>query len=152
MTRLHDAELVEVVRLPYGDEGRFAMEVFQPPPDEDLGTCLDGFDVQQWADATAALQPTTDLFLSLPRFELTGTSTLDAGLQELGLVDAFGPGADFGAMGPVGWLHTVVQKTFIRVVRVHHQRPADRRDPVPGHGRGPARLTAQRHPQTVAGP
>lgn len=104
-----------VVRLPYGDEGRFALEVFLPPPDQDLGAFLDGFDAQQWADATAALRPTTDLALSLPRFELTGTSPLDDVLQELGLADAFGSGADFGAMGPVGWLDTVVQKTFIRV-------------------------------------
>lgn len=105
----------QMLRLPYGDEGRFGMEVMLP----DEGVALDGLlthlDADVWRDAVDDLQTTTLSEIALPRFELEWDANLNQVLQSLGMVSAFG-GGDFTPMSPANpFLSTVVQKTYIRV-------------------------------------
>jgi serine protease inhibitor len=102
-----------MVRLPYGDDERFAMEIVVPdgPLDEFH------FDAARWADATGALSEQWRL-LALPRFELEYSTdgALNDALVALGMGIAYSSESDFTRMSPADpWLSTVVHKTYIRV-------------------------------------
>jgi serine protease inhibitor len=104
----------EVVRLPYGDDERFAMEIFLPD-----GALADfALDQQTWAEAVAGLAEQR-VMLTLPRFELEYTTeggALDDVLDALGMGIAYTPGSDFTRMSPADpWLSTVAHKTYIAV-------------------------------------
>jgi serine protease inhibitor len=105
-----------MLRLPYGDDGRFAMEVLLPDAHSNLARLLDRLDADEWREATEALFERTVTELALPRFELEWQAELNDPLTALGMGGAFGPGADFRPMSPADpWLGTVVHKTFLRV-------------------------------------
>lgn len=105
-----------VLRLPYGDDGRFAMEVFLPDADSDLSRLLARLDADEWAAATDALQPADGLPVGLPRFELEWGGSLAEPLRALGVQELFGGGADLTPMTPAGaMIDEVVHKTYIRV-------------------------------------
>ncbi|MEE6272959.1 serpin family protein [Georgenia sp. MJ206] len=105
----------QMLRLPYGDEERFGMEVLLPDEDVALDELLEGLDAGAWREAVDGLQPTTLVEVALPRFELEWDANLNEVLQSLGMEAAFG-GGDFTPMSPAGpSLDTVVQKTYIRV-------------------------------------
>jgi serine protease inhibitor len=104
-----------MVRLPYGQDERFGMELLLPDEDVPLDELLPALDVDVWQRAVEALEPTTVSQLALPRFELEWDQELNDALETLGMVTAFG-GGDFTPMSPANpWLDTVVQKTYIRV-------------------------------------
>lgn len=104
-----------VLRLPYGEDERFGMEVLLPDEDVALDEMLEDLDAEAWQDAVDDLQATTLTEITLPRFELEWDADLDEVLQSLGMVAAFG-GGDFTPMSPTDpSLETVVQKTYIRV-------------------------------------
>ncbi len=105
-----------MLRLPYADDGRFAMEVLLPDSHSNLTRMLDRLDADEWGEATEALAERTITELALPRFELEWQAELDDALTALGMGRAFGPGADFRPMSPADpWLGTVVHKTYLRV-------------------------------------
>lgn len=104
-----------MLRLPYGDDERFGMEVLLPDEDVALDDLLAGLDLDTWQETVGELAPSTPSKLALPRFELEWDAELNDALQELGIVSAFG-GGDFTPMSPANpWLDTVVQKTYLRV-------------------------------------
>ncbi len=104
-----------MVRLPYGEDERFGMEVLLPDEEVALDELLPALDVDTWQRAVASLSPETVSQLALPRFELAWDQELTDALQALGMASAFG-GGDFTPMSPANpWLETVVQKTYIRV-------------------------------------
>ena len=104
-----------MVRLPYGEDERFGMEVLLPDEDVALDDLLVDLDLDTWQAAVSQLAPSTTSQLGLPRFELEWDATLNDALQQLGIVAAFG-GGDFTPMSPANpWLDTVVQKTYLRV-------------------------------------
>lgn len=105
----------QMLRLPYGDDERFGMEVLLPDEDVALDELLDNLDAGVWRNAVDGLQTTTVSEIALPRFELGWDSNLKEVLQSLGMVSAFGDG-DFTPMSSADpFLDTVVQKTYIRV-------------------------------------
>ncbi|WP_345038067.1 serpin family protein [Georgenia daeguensis] len=105
----------QMLRLPYGEEERFAMEVLLPDQDVPLDELLDDLDAEAWRDAVDDLETATFSEIALPRFELEWDANLNKVLQSLGMVSAFG-GGDFTPMSPRNpFLDTVVQKTYIRV-------------------------------------
>jgi serpin B len=105
-----------MVRLPYGQDERFGMEVLLPDDDVALENMLAELDLDMWQDAVGQLAPSTLSQLALPRFELEWDATLNDALHGLGIVSAFGIGHDFTPMSPANpWLETVVQKTYVRV-------------------------------------
>ena len=104
-----------MVRLPYGEDERFGMEVLLPDDDRPLDELLPGLDVDTWRQTVDALRPATVAQLALPRFELAWDQELNDALQALGMTSAF-QGGDFTPMSSANpWLDTVVQKTYIRV-------------------------------------
>jgi serpin B len=105
-----------MLRLPYGKQGRYGMEVLLPDEGNSLAKMLGSLDAGQWRAAVDSLTPTTVSELALPRFELRWKGELKDPLQRLGLVKAFSGTADFRAMSPQNpFLQTVVHKTYIRV-------------------------------------
>jgi serine protease inhibitor len=123
MMRIDDSEFgyverpgYRMLRLPYGDDRRFAMEVLLPDSHSNLARLLDRLDADEWREATGALFERTVTELALPRFELEWQAELNGPLTALGMGGAFSPSADFRPMSPADpWLGTVVHKTYLRV-------------------------------------
>jgi len=110
-----DGEGFTMLRLPYGDDERFGMEVLLPDEDVALDDLLGQLDAATWQQTVAQLASSTPSQLALPRFEVEWDANLNDPLQDLGIVSAFG-GGDFTPMSPANpFLDAVVQKTYIRV-------------------------------------
>jgi serpin B len=110
-----DGDGFQMLRLPYGEEERFGMELMVPDEGVALDELLDDLDADVWHDAVDDLETATLSEIALPRFELEWDAKLNEVLQSLGMVAAFG-GGDFTPMSPANpFLDTVVQKTYIRV-------------------------------------
>lgn len=105
-----------MVRLPYGQDGRFGMEILLPDDDHDLDDLLEDLDLDEWQAAVDGLHESRISTLALPRFELEWDAELNDALDALGMGPAFASGSDFTPMSPVDpWLDLVVQKTYVRV-------------------------------------
>lgn len=110
-----DGDGFQMLRLPYGEEERFGMELMVPDEGVALDELIDDLDADVWRDAVDDLETATLSEIALPRFELEWDAKLNEVLQSLGMVSAFG-GGDFTPMSPANpFLDTVVQKTYIRV-------------------------------------
>ncbi|TDD66717.1 serpin family protein [Jiangella aurantiaca] len=104
-----------MLRLPYGDDGRYGMEIMLPDTDSSLPHLLSTLDATEWAAAVAALTPTEQSTVAVPKFELEWKGELTDALTALGMGTAFA-GGDFRPMSPSNpVLDSVVQKTYIRV-------------------------------------
>jgi len=106
----------DVVRLSYGDDERFEMDVFLPAPEHDTAWLIDRLDADERAAALDELQQ-QELDVRLPSFELEWDATLNDTLIALGMELPFGNGdVDFRPMSAVNpYLSTVVHATYIRV-------------------------------------
>lgn len=104
-----------MLRLPYGADGRYAMEILLPAADSGLPQLLSSLDAAEWSAAVAALAPRELQTVAVPKFELEWSADLGAAITALGMGPAF-QGADFRPMSPQPQnLDTVVHKTYIRV-------------------------------------
>jgi serpin B len=104
----------QMLRLPYGEDERYAMEILLPDDGSDLPRLLATLDAAEWAAAVAELRPQHVSELALPRFELEWKAKLNDALAALGMASAFSGG--FRPMSPAEpFLGPVVQKTYIRV-------------------------------------
>ncbi|TDD66716.1 serpin family protein [Jiangella aurantiaca] len=104
-----------MLRLPYGEDERYAMEILLPDDGSGVPQLLASLDAAEWAAAVGELQEQHLRELALPRFELEWKAELTKPLRSLGMDSAFG-GGDFTPMSPENpFLATVVQKTYIRV-------------------------------------
>jgi serine protease inhibitor len=102
-----------VGRLPYGDAGRYGMEILLPAVGTPLHDTVAALDATAWGDATRDL-PEIPLPVTLPRFEVAWASQLDTALRALGMGPAYQ--ADYLPMSPANpELATIAQKTFVRV-------------------------------------
>ncbi|WP_166356324.1 serpin family protein [Phytoactinopolyspora limicola] len=105
-----------MLRLPYGDDERYGMEVVLPNPDHELADVVDILDATEWQDAVAELTATGFDEVALPRFELEWDLTLNDALITLGMRPAFLMDADFAPMTDADvFIDRVVHKTYIRV-------------------------------------
>jgi serpin B len=105
----------QMLRLPYGQQGRYAMEVLLPDADSNLGELLASLDGTEWRTAVDSLTEES-IDVALPRFELAWDENLTEALTRLGMGEAFSPAADFRPMSPANpFLSTVVHKTYLRV-------------------------------------
>lgn len=105
---------VEVVALPYdGDE--LSMLILMPPL-ADFTSFEQGLTAQAIDGYVAALK-SEDLELTLPKFELRTSASLNQPLSTLGLGIAFSDGADFSAMSKEASLaiSDVVHQSFVKV-------------------------------------
>jgi serpin B len=106
-----------MLRLPYGEDGRYGMEVLLPDEGNTLDRMLGSLDAREWRATVGGLSQQTIDELALPRFELRWKGELTDPLKRMGINAAFTAGkADFRPMSPENpWLQTVVHKTYIRV-------------------------------------
>ncbi|SDU65759.1 serpin family protein [Jiangella alkaliphila] len=104
-----------MLRLPYGADGRYGMEILLPDDAAGLPGLLSSLDATEWAAAVAALTPQDLQTVVVPKFELEWNADLGDALTALGMGPAF-QGADFRPMSPQSQdLASVVHKTYIRV-------------------------------------
>ncbi len=113
-----EEEGYEAVRLPYGEDERFAMYVFLPERESDLQAFYRDLDAAEWERRLGALSP-TDVELRLPRFTLEYEKELIATLKGLGMERAFdSEAADFTPMTQARddvHISQVLQKSFVQV-------------------------------------
>lgn len=106
---------VEVVRLAYGDDQRFGMEILLPAPGISLDELLAQLDAARWRALTDDLM-TTDVEVALPRFTLTGAADLTEALASLGVQRVFTPQAQFDPITTApAQLRGLTQTTFVEV-------------------------------------
>lgn len=112
VTYTGDATLVE---LPYG-QGNYSMVVMLPDEDVSLASAAATLNSNDWALWMQSLSNgTTEVQLSLPKFEYEYKRELKDDLTALGMGIAFGMGADFSNISDQGLLISrVLHQTFIR--------------------------------------
>ncbi|HXT34258.1 MAG TPA: serpin family protein, partial [Chloroflexota bacterium] len=87
----------EAISLPYGS-GRFSMYLFLPAVSSSLRSWLSGLTARSWTGMLAGLSPQRGT-ISMPKFNLHYTATLNSALSTLGMGIAFdAQRADFSAM------------------------------------------------------
>ena len=107
----------QAVELPYGG-GAFSMVVVVPTGTGSARALLSRLDAAGWDDVLGGLRSTEVDLVSIPKFTLDYDVYLNDALKAMGMGIAFGPGADFTAMSPMGdqmCIDFVRQKTFIQV-------------------------------------
>jgi serine protease inhibitor len=109
------ADGVTLVELPYGG-GAFSMVVALPDEGTSASELAKDLTAEKWNGWMEGLAP-GHAYVRLPRFELEWEKVLNDPLKKLGMVDAFGGGADFRRLTPGGgvWLDLVKQKSFVKV-------------------------------------
>ena len=104
----------QAVDLPYGGRA-FSMTVLLPQRGVSVDDLAASLDAAEWDDIAAGFRDTR-VRVFLPRFRMAYERTLNDGLHALGMVDAFGPGADFSRLSPAGvWISEVKQKSWVDV-------------------------------------
>ena len=104
----------QAVDLPYGGRA-FSMTVLLPQPGVTVDDLAASLDAAAWHDIAAGFHD-TNVWVFLPRFRMAYERTLNDDLQALGMVDAFGPGADFSRLSPASvWISEVKQKSWVDV-------------------------------------
>jgi serpin B len=106
-----------MLRLPYGEDGRYGMEILLPDEGTTLAGLLGWLNAAEWRAAVDSLSARIVDELALPSFELRWQGKLNDALQALGTRSAFTPGlANLRPMSPMDlWLERVVHKTYVRV-------------------------------------
>lgn len=106
----------QMIRMPYGHDGRYGMEIFLPAQNNDIRHLLSSLDATEWHAAVNSLKNETFGSVALPRLELEWNGELAQPLEDLGMAEAFGAQADFSAMSPAApQLAGMVHKTYIRI-------------------------------------
>lgn len=104
----------QTISLPYGN-GRYNMAIVLPARGTPLSTFERGMSESTWKAWTGGLGQTR-LQLSLPRFTVRSTFSLNAPLSGMGMRQAFGPAANFSGMCPHGChVSEVIHKTYLHV-------------------------------------
>jgi serpin B len=105
----------QAVRLPYGEEGRFAMYVFLPAEGSNLVDLLQQVDADTWNDWTSGIIASR-VRLQMPRFTLEYEVSLNETLKAMGMEVAFDPDrADFTEMVPREWMEP--ENVYIKDVK-----------------------------------
>ena len=104
----------QIVELPYAGE-ELSMTVVLPPEGVSLADFEAGLDdtaIASWSEGLEQMQ----VFLSLPRFEMRFKASLKEVLQDLGMVEAFGNGADFSRMTEQAiMVSDVIHEAYVKV-------------------------------------
>ncbi len=91
--RLSENGRFRAITLPYGT-GDFSMTLFVPVE----GTTLPELTLDDWTMTMNPRIKTTPVCLTMPKFSIDGRYDLEPVLNALGMVEAFGGGADFSKM------------------------------------------------------
>jgi len=134
----------QMADLPY-DGGKLSMTIILPEAGR-FDEIRAGLTADWLAQNTAAMT-VQEIGVSLPRFEFTwGSTSLKPALQTLGMVQAFGAGADFSGMatGEELYIGDVVHKAFVGVDESGTEAAAATAVLMQNFGMPPAYLIADR--------
>ncbi len=105
----------QIVEIPYAG-GNYAMYIVLPPADMGMDSVFQylGEDIY---DAAMGMLSSNEVMLTMPGFRLSSSLVLNNALERMGIIDAFGPAADFGGVSASGKLQldAVKQKCYIEV-------------------------------------
>jgi serpin B len=87
---------IQAIEIPYKDN-KASMVIFLPNKNNGITEFETSFDYKYYQDIIAALQ-STEVRLSLPKFQTTFKINLGATLSQMGIPLAFSPNADFSGM------------------------------------------------------
>ena len=108
----------QAVALPYGKNNRIAMYLFLPAPEQTLADFYRQMEGDIWDSWLGSFQESGGT-VGLPRFKYEYESSLNDGLQSLGMEIAFDPNhADFSGMRPLPpelFIAEVKHKAFVEV-------------------------------------
>ena len=108
----------QIVELPFKCAGgpQYSMYFILPAKGVSANDLLRGMDDDRWNQLTAALK-SREVRLSMPRFKMEYSSTLNEALKQMGIRDAFIPGkAEFSRITNSSLaVSSVLQKTFLEV-------------------------------------
>lgn len=100
----------QMVELPYGERGRFVLDVILPKADFDKAPAVD----QVRFDALAAALDSKRVNFKMPEFKMESTINLEGVLSEMGMPRAISPAAQFGGISEYPlMIDQVLQKTYI---------------------------------------
>lgn len=103
--------------LPYGG-GAWSMVLLVPQGSRSARELLIDLDAAAWDQVLESLHPIEVDEVALPKFDVGYDAFLNDALSAMGMEVAFGPGADFTGLSPVGdhlCIDFVRQKTFLEV-------------------------------------
>lgn len=105
-------ERIRGIRLPYGDEERFATIILVPCGERTVADLAAQMNTKSWSGWLAQLSP-TEIELFLPRFKIEDEWELNSPLEKLGMASAFNDASGFQRM-----LHgeTVISKAIHKTV------------------------------------
>ena len=105
----------QAISLPYGTEDRVSLYVLLPKPGVTTTEVVNGLSPASWHTTLAKMQ-IAPVALTLPRFHVDYSATLNEPLVALGMGRAFGGGADFAPMGlHGGFIGAVIHKAVLEV-------------------------------------
>jgi serine protease inhibitor len=105
----------QAIRLPYGNQDRYAMYVFLPRKMAGLPDLLRSLDETHWKRWTSQFDENTGE-IALPKFETTYSKKLNDTLKAMGMRLAFDRGAaDFSRIHPYLYISDVEHKTWMKV-------------------------------------
>jgi serine protease inhibitor len=124
MMRLDDPEVRSsrgpeymAVELPYGG-GPFTMLVIVPTGPLTARELVADLDAGAWGTLVGGLADANPAWVAIPKFTLTYDGFLNEALKDMGMAEAFGPGADFTNLSPLGdqlCISYVRQKTYVEL-------------------------------------
>ncbi|VDG98298.1 Serine protease inhibitor [Lysinibacillus sphaericus] len=113
-----ETEQFQAVSLPYGDEGKMTMDIYVPKEGQTLDDFLSSWTTENRANWKGSFETRLGT-VRLPKFQLDYEILLNDVLQELGMQQAFGEGAELSKLvvedeNPL-FVSKVLQKTYLSV-------------------------------------
>ncbi len=103
----------QAIQIPYG-QSRFNMLIILPDASADVTNFVTNLTANDLNAIVRQIEPAT-VTIELPRFTASYGTSLIPALQSMGMGIAFGPSADFSALGPGFTVNTVIHKTVVEV-------------------------------------
>jgi serpin B len=108
------SDTYRLLRLPYGEDERFAMEILLPNDVVDMVDFFETLDFDEWQTTRSKLSPAFKSLL-LPKFTTRSDENLNDSLNSVGLESIYVEDALAGISGPNTILSTVAQSVYIKV-------------------------------------
>lgn len=113
-----ETDQFQAVSLPYGDEGKMTMDIFVPKEGQNLDDFLSSWTTENSTNWKGSFETRLGT-VRLPKFQLDYEILLNDVLQELGMQQAFGEGAELSKLVVEDenrlFVSKVLQKTYLSV-------------------------------------
>jgi len=94
--KYYEDSKIQAIEIPYKDN-KASMVIFLPIKNKQMEEFENSFDYKYYQEITSAFQ-STEVYLSLPKFQTTYKIDLSSTLSQMGMPLAFAPSADFSGM------------------------------------------------------